>query len=118
MSTIQHGHAEPPGSPRANDVHSFTLALSASAITTELEDALYAPNRCDDALLHSRDGRVYLDFDRAAENAQEAIMSAIRDVESVPGLTVIEVLPVGADAIDLANAFLKVRTNPTWKKLL
>jgi hypothetical protein len=59
----------------------FTLVLSGvRALTAEVEDALFESG-CDDALLGTRDGTVYLDFDRQASSFREAILSAVADVE-------------------------------------
>jgi hypothetical protein len=59
----------------------FTLILSGvSEVTTELEEALFEAG-CDDALLGSRDGVVFLDFDREARSFQEAVLSAIANAE-------------------------------------
>jgi predicted DNA-binding transcriptional regulator AlpA len=60
--------------------YSFTLILSvADGITQEVEDALFEAG-CDDALLGSRNGVLFLDFDREADSMEAAIISAIRDV--------------------------------------
>ncbi|MEX2437477.1 MAG: hypothetical protein WD509_02780 [Candidatus Paceibacterota bacterium] len=61
--------------------HDFTLVLEASAkLTAPLEDALFEAG-CDDATLSFRNGIAYLDFDREAKSMEEAIISAIRQVE-------------------------------------
>jgi hypothetical protein len=63
--------------------HTFTLILSGvSEVTAELEDALFEAG-CDDALLGSRDGVVFLDFSREASSFQEGVLSAIADVQSI-----------------------------------
>lgn len=49
--------------------------------TPKLEDSLYEAG-CDDALINFRNKTVYLDFDRKANSLEEAVLSAIRDVES------------------------------------
>jgi hypothetical protein len=60
----------------------FTLILSGvNAITAEVEDAVYQAG-CDDALLGKRNGAVYLDFNRSGESFHDAMVSAIRQVES------------------------------------
>ncbi|MHB1947597.1 MAG: helix-turn-helix transcriptional regulator [Gammaproteobacteria bacterium] len=60
----------------------FTLNLkNIDQSTPNLEDRLYDAN-CDDALIHFRNGAVYLDFDREAASLEEAIISAIKDVKS------------------------------------
>ncbi len=59
----------------------FTLVLSGvRALTDGVEDALFESG-CDDALLGTRDGTVYLDFDRQAPSFREAILAAVADVE-------------------------------------
>lgn len=62
--------------------YSFTLVLRGlDENTPHLEDALYE-SHCDDALINFRNGTVYLDFDREAGSMEEAIISAIKDIES------------------------------------
>jgi hypothetical protein len=63
-------------------MHSYTFTLILAGIqevTDEVEDALFEAG-CDDALLGSRDGVVFLDFEREASSAREAVLSAIADV--------------------------------------
>lgn len=72
----------------------FTLVLSGVDDKTEaLEDILFEAG-CDDALINFRNRTVYLDFDRAAFNFEDAVISAIKQVESVRlPITVIHVAP-------------------------
>ncbi len=74
--------------------YSFVLVLrEMSEGTGELEDALFEAG-CDDALLGSRNGVVYLDFDREATTIENAMLSAIADVESTGiGARVVRVEP-------------------------
>lgn len=78
-------------SPR---VYSFSLVLQgASELTPEIADALYEAG-CDDALVGSRDGVLFAEFDREAPSSAKAIISAIRQVESAGvGLIVMRVEP-------------------------
>src|SRR3954447_19901264 len=78
----------------ASRIHSFSLILQgASELTPEIADALYEAG-CDDALVGSRDGVLFADFDREAPSSAEAIISAIRQIESGGvGLTVVRVEP-------------------------
>lgn len=63
-------------------VYQFTLVLkNVDENTSNLEDSLYEAG-CDDALINFRNGTVYLDFDRKANSLDEAVLSAIQDVES------------------------------------
>src|SRR3990167_3898504 len=74
--------------------YQFTLVLKhVDENTLGLEDGLYEVG-CDDALINFRNGAVYLDFDRAAPSLEQAVISAIKDVESAPiGATVSHVAP-------------------------
>jgi hypothetical protein len=67
--------------PPTHKTHSFTLILSGDGELTEgLQDALFEAG-CDDALLGSRGGVLYLDFDREGASLDDAVLSAIGDVE-------------------------------------
>jgi hypothetical protein len=60
--------------------HSFTLLIeNVDEITIEMANKLYEAG-CDDGSLHSRDGHVYVDFDRKAPTLHDAIKSAQQDV--------------------------------------
>lgn len=60
----------------------FTLILKdVDENTLNLEDSLYEAG-CDDALINFRAGAVYLDFHREADSLEQAVLSAIDDVES------------------------------------
>jgi len=62
--------------------HEFTLVLrGAREVNDEIADRLFEAG-CDDGLPGSRDGAVFLDFDRRAESLPEAVLSAIRDVRN------------------------------------
>ncbi|MXZ62614.1 MAG: hypothetical protein F4Y98_03180 [Chloroflexi bacterium] len=78
--------------------HGFRLIVEGPDVhETPLPDALYASG-CDDALVGSIDEAQYLDFTRVAPTIDEAIRSAIADVESVDG---IKVVGVNWDRLDL-----------------
>ncbi|AUQ41254.1 MULTISPECIES: helix-turn-helix transcriptional regulator [Yersiniaceae] len=63
-------------------LYNFTLTLSGVTYETEgLEDALYE-NGCDDALIGAYGNSVYIEFDREAESLDEAITSAIDNIET------------------------------------
>lgn len=62
----------------------FTLILdNVDEYTSDLEDSLFEAG-CDDALINFRNGTVYLDFDRKAISLKEAVISAIKQVETSP----------------------------------
>lgn len=64
-----------------NKVYEFILVLkNVDENTPDLEDSLYRSG-CDDALINFRNNTVYLDFDRKANSLEQAILSAIHDVE-------------------------------------
>lgn len=63
-------------------LHNFTLVLSGVNADTEgLEDALYNAG-CDDALICFYGKTVYLEFDREASSLDNAISSAIQQIET------------------------------------
>src|SRR3990167_1865884 len=62
--------------------YQFTLVLkNINSAISNLEDSLYEAG-CDDALINFRNGTVYLDFDRKASSLEQAVLSAIKNVES------------------------------------
>lgn len=77
-----------------NKLYQFTLVLDGvDDLTPNLEDALFEAG-CDDALINYKNGTVYLDFDRADEDLEHAIISAIKAVESaVLGAKIVSVAP-------------------------
>jgi hypothetical protein len=97
-------------SAKPADCYSFTILLAGfDEITTSLEDAIYEAG-CGDAALGMRAGVPYLAFDREADSLEEAIRSAIKDVENVgQGVEVVKVVLPGAEVIDMFNAYLQVR---------
>ncbi len=63
-------------------IYQFTLVLkNVEEDTLGLEDSLYEAG-CSDALINFRSGTVYLDFDRKAVSLEDAVVSAIKNVES------------------------------------
>lgn len=77
-----------------NRVWTLTLILDGvPELTDEATDALYEAG-CDDALAGSRNGVVFLDFDREAGSFQDAALSAIASAESAGiGAKVIRIEP-------------------------
>lgn len=63
-------------------LYNFTLTLSGVTYENEgLEDALFESG-CDDALICAYGRSVYLEFDREADSLDDAIASAIDNIES------------------------------------
>jgi len=62
-------------------IFNFTLVLRGmNKITSQLEDSLYESG-CDDAMVHSGNGSLYLTFDRLDTSLEKAVSTAIKDVE-------------------------------------
>lgn len=51
----------------------------------DISDALYESG-CDDALTAAYNGTLYLSFDREGKDYESAVLSAIADIEKIPGL--------------------------------
>ena len=89
--------------------HQFTLIVRGPDLQAEdVIDALYEAG-CDDALVGRVDGAQYLDFDRNASNLEEAILSAVADVERLDGVEVVRL----ADAGLVSMADIAVRMGRT-----
>ncbi|HEU5280501.1 MAG TPA: hypothetical protein VFU82_00765 [Gammaproteobacteria bacterium] len=59
----------------------FTILLkNANEKTPNLEDRLYEAS-CGDALIHFRSGAVYLEFSREAVTLDEAVASAVKNIQ-------------------------------------
>lgn len=56
----------------------------------DLSDRLYEAG-CDDATVAVTNGTLYLSFDREADSYEDAVLSALKDVENVQGLRVMSV---------------------------
>jgi hypothetical protein len=62
--------------------YQFSLVLkNVDEKTSDLEDSLFEAG-CDDAIVNSKNNTVYLEFDREASSLEEAVVSAIKDVQS------------------------------------
>jgi hypothetical protein len=82
-------------------IFNFTLVLRGmNKITSQLEDSLYESG-CDDAMVHSGNGSIYLTFDRLDTSLEKAVSSAIKDVEKNQKLEVAVVEP--ADFVTVAE---------------
>lgn len=71
-------------------VWDFRLMLEVLPDQDEVFDALYEAG-CDDGSFGWVDGVAHVDFDREAQTFTQAVTSAIRDVESVPPVRVLEI---------------------------
>lgn len=79
---------------KRTECYEFTVVLDqVDDQTPGLEDQLFEAG-CDDALINFRGGTVYLDFCREATSFEEAVISAIQAVESIPAMPqVMSILP-------------------------
>lgn len=92
---------------------SFQFVLVLSGVKEDmigLEDALFEAG-CDDALLNTKCGAMYLDFDREAFDFETAVLSAINNVEKANiGARVVAVEPAYLVSIsDIARRIKKTR---------
>jgi hypothetical protein len=69
--------------------YEFSLILAATEVTDENADKLYDAG-CNDGSILTRDGITRIQFDREASNLDEALASAIQNVERA-GLAVARV---------------------------
>ena len=70
---------------------SFTVITDGADIMTDESYKMLLDAGCDDATIGSANGVQYVHFDRDAETLGEAVVSAIRDIESVKGVNVVDV---------------------------
>ena len=85
-------------------VHHFTLIVDGPDLQDDaLIDRLFEAG-CDDAAIGRSDGIQYADFDREAASLDEAVLSAVTDVEHVGGVNVVRVADAGlASMMDSAS---------------
>lgn len=95
-------------------VHEFTLVLQGD-LTDDALDSLFEAG-CDDATFGEVDGVPYGDFNREAKTFAQAIISAIRAVETVPGLRVRHVEP--DDLVTLAEIGERLKVSREYARLL
>ena len=65
-----------------NNYHFTIVVRDARSELSELEDKFFEAG-CNDALLCSYNDTIYLEFDREAKNAEQAINSALSDIRSL-----------------------------------
>ena len=91
-------------------VHHFTLIVDGP----DLQDDMYIDRLfeagCSDAAIGRGDGIQYVDFDREAASLDEAVLSAVRDVEHVDGVNVVRVADAGLVSMsDIASRIGRTR---------
>ncbi len=73
-------------------VHQFTFIVEGADLQEdERLDRLFEAG-CDDSTVGSSEGIQYVAFDREAESFEDAVASARRDLETIGGVAVVEVL--------------------------
>lgn len=93
--------------------YTFTLIVEGPDLQAdEMVDALFGAG-CDDALVGAVDGVQYVEFDREAETPEQAILSAVADIESVEGAQVARL----ADAGLISMAEIARRTGRTGESI-
>ena len=76
-------------------IHHFTLIVDGPDVQGEaLIDALFEAG-CDDGLVGRSEGVQYIAFDREAADLDRAVLTAVGDVEKVPGVKVARVADAG-----------------------
>ena len=96
--------------------YQFTLIVEGPDLQSDtVVDALFDAG-CDDALVGRTDGIQYLDFDRDGPNPETAILSAIADVERLPGVEVIRI--AGCGLVSMADIATRTRRSRESIRLL
>ena len=90
-------------------IHHFTLIVDGVDLQDESVVNSLFESGCDDALIGVVDGVQFVDFDRDAASLDEAVLSAVADIERVDGVRVVRV----ADAGLAAMADVAARTGRT-----
>ena len=86
--------------------HTFTLIVDGPDLQPdELVDDVFEAGR-DDALIGRADGIQFVDFDREADTLQDAVLSAVAELESIGDITVVRL----ADAGLFSTADIAART--------
>ena len=97
-------------------VWNFTLIVEGRDLSEQaVFDALWEAG-CDDALVGVTNGVQYLDFDREAPTLEEAVASAIHDIEQVAGLQVMRF--VDSDLVSMAEIAERTRRTRESVRLL
>lgn len=89
--------------------YQFTLIVEGPDLQSDAAMDVLFENGCDDALVGRTDGIQYLDFDREAPSPETAILSAIADLERLPGVEVIRL--AGGGLVSMAD--IAARTGRT-----
>ena len=73
----------------------FTLIVNGPDLQDDAHiDTLFEAG-CDDASIGNSDGVQYVDFDREASNVDQAVLSAVEDLENIEGVEVVRIADAG-----------------------
>lgn len=93
--------------------HTFTLIVEGPDLQSdEFIDALFEAG-CDDALVGRADGAQYVDFDRDAGTLEDAVLSAVADLETLDGVDVVRLVDAGL----ISMADIAARTGRTRESI-
>ena len=98
--------------------HHFTLIVDGADLQDESVVNSFFESGCDDALVGSTDEVQFIDFDREAASWDEAVLSAVADVEQVDGVRVIRVNEDGSALARSKDMTRKEREREERKQLL
>ena len=94
-------------------VHQFTLIVEGP----DLQDGVFIDRLfeagCDDAAAGRIDGVQYVDFDREAASYDEAVLSAVADIERIGGVQVIRVADAGSVETAMNARLREAARSPT-----
>ena len=97
-------------------LHHFTLIVDGRDVQQEeMIDALFEAG-CDDGLVGRAEGIQYIEFDREAARLDDAILSAVADVEKIPGVTVARIADAGL--VSMADIALRIGRTREGVRLL
>ena len=90
--------------------HHFTLIVDGPDLQREsVVESLFEAG-CDDALVGSTGDTQFIDFDREAASFDDAVLSALANVEQVPGVEVVRMVPGSVAAARVRARAGTVRT--------
>jgi len=91
-------------------LHHFTLIVDGPDLQDDAYIDMLFEAGCDDGTVGRADGIQYIDFDREAPSFDEAILSAVTDVERVAGAEVVRVADAGLVSMtDIATRIGRTR---------
>ena len=96
--------------------HHFTLIVDGPDLQDDtLIDAAFEAG-CDDAAIGRIDGIQYVDFDREAASLDQAIISAVADLERISGVDVVRI--AGAGLVSMADIATRIGRTREGVRLL